>query len=59
VTERERILRFIRAAATYWRQEAKLAGRRTDRAYFCEGKAGVLDALAIDIENNQHLRSKS
>ena len=56
--EKKQILEFIRSTALYWYRQAQAAGK-TQFAASCEGKAGVLDGIAIDIENNQHKRGVS
>ncbi len=58
VTEKEKIVAFIRASAKHWRAEAARLHRNPEGVEMCNCKAAVLFGTATDIETGLHEREE-
>jgi hypothetical protein len=53
--ERAKVILFLRAGADFWKEAKKTKSGTKLQAEFCSIKANLLEELAKDIENGEHL----
>jgi hypothetical protein len=53
--ERAKVILFLRSGADFWREAAKTKSGSKIQEEFCKQKATLMEELAKDIENGEHL----
>jgi hypothetical protein len=53
--ERKKVVLFLKAGADFWRAAKKTKTSSKIGEEFCQAKANLLEELAKDIENGEHL----
>ena len=57
--ERAKIILFLRAGADFWKEAAKTKSGSKVQEEFCKQKSNLLEELAKDIENGEHLDAEN
>jgi hypothetical protein len=55
IEERAKVVLFLRAGADFWKEAKKAKSSSKIEAEFCNQRVNLLEELAKDIENGEHL----